>query len=187
MRNFFSRMRTSGVQRRIQGKSRAVYLNLSMHQSHLVLVQSLNHVRLFTTPWTAACQAPPSSTISQSLLKFMPIELVVLSNHLILCHCLLLPSIFPSVRVFSSEWALHIRWPKSWSFSISPSNEYMCPQSLSRVQLFVTPFTIACQAPLSLGFSRPEYWNGLPCPFLRDLSNTGIKCRSPTLQEDSLL
>ena len=89
-----------------------------------MVVQSLNHVRLFTTPWTAACQAPLSSTISQSLLKFMSIELVVLSNHLILCHCLLLPSIFPSIRVFPSEWALHIRWPKYWSFSISPSNEY---------------------------------------------------------------
>ena len=125
MGNFFSRMRTSGVQTQIQGKLRAVYLNLSMHQSHLVVVvQSLNHVRLFTTPWTAACQAPLSSTISQSLLKFMSIELVVLSNHLILCHCLLLPSIFPSIRVFPSEWALHIRWPKYWSFSISPSNEY---------------------------------------------------------------
>ena len=128
MGNFFSRMRTSGVQTQIQGKLRAVYLNLSMHQSHLVVVvQSLNHVRLFTTPWTAACQAPLSSTISQSLLKFMSIELVVLSNHLILCHCLLLPSIFPSIRVFPSEWALHIRWPKYWSFgfNINPSYEYL--------------------------------------------------------------
>ena len=125
MGNFFSRMTTSGVQRQIQGKLRAVYLNLSMHQSHLVVVvQSLNHIRLFTTPWTAACQAPLSSTISQSSLKFMSIELVVLSNHLILCHCLLLPSIFPSIRIFSSESALHIRWPKFWSFfSISPSNK----------------------------------------------------------------
>ena len=90
----------------------------------VVAAPLLSHIQLFVTPWTAAHQAPRFSTISQSLLKFMPIELVVLSNHLILCHCLLLPSIFPSVRVFSSEWALHIRWPKSWSFSISPSNEY---------------------------------------------------------------
>ena len=79
------------------------------------------------TPWTAACQAPLSSTISQSLLKFVSIESVMLSNHLILRHpLLLLPSIFPSIRVFSNKSALRIRWPKYWSFSysISPSNEY---------------------------------------------------------------
>ena len=79
------------------------------------------------TPWTAARQAPLFSTVSQSLLKFMSIELVMLSNDLILCYpLLLLPSIFPSIRVFSNELALHIRWPKYWSFSfsISPSSEY---------------------------------------------------------------
>ena len=79
------------------------------------------------TPWTAARQASLSFVISLSLLKLMSIELVMPSNHLILCHhCLLLPSIFPSMRVFSSESALHIRWPKYWSFSfkISPSNEH---------------------------------------------------------------
>ena len=79
------------------------------------------------TPWTAAYQAPLSSTISWSLLKFMVIELVMLSNHLILCHpLLLLPSIFPSIRAFSNELALQIRWPKdrSFRFSTSPSNEY---------------------------------------------------------------
>ena len=79
------------------------------------------------TPQTAACQASLSFTISQSLLKLMPIELVMSSNHLILCHLLLLlPSIPPSIRVFSNESALLIRWPKYWSFSfsISPSNEY---------------------------------------------------------------
>ena len=77
------------------------------------------------TPWTEACQAPLSSTISQSLLRFRSIELVMPSNHLILCHSLLLlPSIFPSIRVFSNESVLRIRWPKYWSFSISPSNEY---------------------------------------------------------------
>ena len=78
-------------------------------------------------PWTAACQAPLSSTISQSLLKLMSIELVMPSNHLILCRpLLLLPSIFPSIRVFSNESVLQIRWPKYWSFSfrISPSNEH---------------------------------------------------------------
>ena len=90
-------------------------------------VQSLSHVQLFATPWTAACQASLSITNSWSLLKLMSIELVMPSNHLILCHPLLpLPSIFPSTRVFSNESALHIRWPKCWSFSfsMSPSNEY---------------------------------------------------------------
>ena len=79
------------------------------------------------TPWTAAHQASLSITNSQSLLKLMSIELVMPSNHLILCHPLLLPpSIFPSIRVFSDESVLHIRWPKYWSFSfsMSPSNEY---------------------------------------------------------------
>ena len=86
-----------------------------------------SHVRLFATPWTAARQAFLSFTNSQSLLKLMPIELVMPSNHLILCHpLLLLPSIFPSIRVFSSESVFRIRWPKyrSFSFSIRPSNEY---------------------------------------------------------------
>ena len=90
-------------------------------------VQSLSCVQLFATPWTAVCQASLSITNSQSLLKLMCIELVMPSNHLILCRPLLLPpSIFPSIRVFSSESALHIRRPKHWSFSfnISPSNEY---------------------------------------------------------------
>ena len=78
------------------------------------------------TPWTAAHQAPLSSTVSQSLLKFTSIEPVMPSNHLILCHPVLLPSVFPRIRVFSNELALHIRWPKYWifSFSISPSNKY---------------------------------------------------------------
>ena len=90
-------------------------------------VQSLSHVQLFATPWTAARQASLSITNSQSLLNLMYIESVMLSNHLILCHhLLLLPSVLPSIRVFSSESVLHIRWPNYWSFSfsISPSNEY---------------------------------------------------------------
>ena len=90
-------------------------------------VQLLSRVRLFVTPWTAACQASLSITNSRSLLKLMSIESVIPSNHLVLCHpLLLLPSIFPSIRVFSSDSAPHIRWPKYWSFSfsISPSNEY---------------------------------------------------------------
>ena len=80
---------------------------------------------IFVTPWTAVCQASLSFTISWSLLKLMCIELVMPSNHLILClPLLLLPSIFPTIRVLSNELAVHIRWPKYWSFSISPSNEY---------------------------------------------------------------
>ena len=87
----------------------------------------LSHGHLFVTPLTAACQVSLSATISWSLPKLMSIELVMPSNHLILCHpLLLLPSIFPSIGVFSNESALQIRWPKYWSFSfsISPSNEY---------------------------------------------------------------
>ena len=87
----------------------------------------LSRVRLFVTPWTAQCQASLSITNSWSLLKLMSIESVMPSNHLILCHpFLLLPSIFPSIRVFSNKSVLCIRWPKYWSFSftISPSNEY---------------------------------------------------------------
>ena len=89
-------------------------------------VQSLSRVRLFVTPWTAACQVSLSITNSQSLLKLMSIEWVMPTNHLILyCPCLLLPSIFPSIRVFSNESVFHIRWPEYWSlsFSISPSSE----------------------------------------------------------------
>ena len=90
-------------------------------------IQSLSHVQLFVIPWTVACQASLSITNSQRLLKFMSIVLVIPSNHLILYHPLLLsPSIFPSIRVFSNESALHIKWSKYWSFSftMNPSNEY---------------------------------------------------------------
>ena len=95
--------------------------------SSLSSVQSLSRIQLFATPWTGACQASLSITNSQSLLKLMSIELVMPSNYLILCRPLLLPpSIFPSIRVFSNESVLCIRWPKyrSFSFSISPSSEY---------------------------------------------------------------
>ena len=90
-------------------------------------VQSFSCVRFFETTWTAACQASLSITNSQSLLKLMSIESVMPSNHLILCRpLLLLPSIFPTIRVFSNKSVLLIRWPKNWSFSfsISPSNDY---------------------------------------------------------------
>jgi len=105
--------------------SSSVILSLAAYQ--FSSVQSLSHVRLFATPWTAAHQASVSITNSWSLLKLMSIELVMPSNHLILCRpLLLLPSIFPNIRVFYKESVLHIRWPKYWSFSfsISPSNEY---------------------------------------------------------------
>ena len=90
-----------------------------------LVVQWLSHVRLFATPWTAARQASLSFTISWSLLKLRSIQLLMPSNHLILGCPLLLPSIFPSIRVFSNELVLRISWPKYWSFSfnVSPSNE----------------------------------------------------------------
>ena len=98
-----------------------IYIYISIH----IVVQSLSCVQFFVTPWTAACQASLSYISSQSLLKLMSIESVMPSNHLILCHpLLLLPSVFSSIRVFSNESALGIRWPKYWSFIFSPSNEY---------------------------------------------------------------
>ena len=100
---------------------RQLYLTSVSHS-----VQLFSHVQLFAAPWTAARQAPLSITNSRSLLKLMSIESVMPSEHLILCRPLLLPSIFPSIRVFSSESVLRVRWTKYWSFnfSISPSNEY---------------------------------------------------------------
>ena len=101
------------------------YLESSSRIIQFSSVQSFSHVWLFVTPWTATFQASLFITNSWSLLKLMSIKLVMPSNHLILCHpLLLLPSIFPSIRVFSNESVLRIRWPKYWSFSINPSNEY---------------------------------------------------------------
>ena len=101
-----------------------VYAYLQLY--FVVVLQSLSHVRLFVTPWTIASQASLSFIISHSLLKLLFIELVMVSNDLIFFPLLLLPSIFSSIRVFSNEFALCIRWPKYWkfSFSVSPSNEY---------------------------------------------------------------
>ena len=98
----------------------------NQRQVIIAIVQSLSLVRLFVTPWTEACQASLPITLSQRLLKLMAIESMMPSNHFMLCRPLLLPSIFPSIRVFSNELTLLIRWPKYWSFSfsISPSNEY---------------------------------------------------------------
>ena len=103
--------------------SRAV--GVTQGRSSGASVQLLGYIQLFATPWTAARQASLSIANSQSLPKLMSIESMMSSSHLILCQpLLLLPSIFPSIRVFSNESALCIRWPKNWSFSISPSNEY---------------------------------------------------------------
>ena len=102
-------------------------INLHSHKQHLKVLVVLSHVQLFVTPWTSSRQASLSITNSQSLLKLMSIKLLMPSNHLILCcPLLLLPSIFPCIRVFSNELLLHIRWPKYWSFifSVSPYNEY---------------------------------------------------------------
>ena len=147
-------------------------------------VQSLSRVWLFETPWITARQASLSITNSQSSLRLTSIESVMPSSHLILGRpLLLLPPIPPSIRVFCNESTLHMRWPKYWnfSFSIIPSKEIpglifrmdwldllipvqilrsLCSCLLNRfshVQLFVTPWTLACQAPLSMGFSRQEY------------------------------
>ena len=114
------------------------------------------------------------------LLKLMSIESLIPSNHPILCHpLLLLPSIFSSIRVCCNELILCIRWPKYWSF-IRTSTEYVLNR-FSRVPLFSTLWTVACQAPLSLGFSRQEYWSGLPCPLPGDLLDPGIEPGSPAL------
>ena len=106
---------------------KVIQIHTHTHTHQFSSVQSLSRVGLFATSCTTACQASLSITNSRSLLKLMSIEMVMSSNHLILCcPLLLLPSIFPSIRVFSNESVLCIRWPKYWSFSfnISPSNEY---------------------------------------------------------------
>ena len=108
-----------------QNKERLQY-NVVKTRCKIVLLLLFSHVQLFVTPWTAACQASLSLITSWSLLKLMSIESVMPSNHLILCHPLLLPSILPSIRVFSSKSALCIRWPKYWSFSFSISLILWC-------------------------------------------------------------
>ena len=99
--------------------SLVVQQKLPKHHKTISSVQSLSHVWLFATPWTAARQTSLSISNSQSLLKLMSTEAVMPSNHLVLCHTLLLPSNFSSIRVFSNESTLYIRWPKYWSFSFS--------------------------------------------------------------------
>ena len=107
-----------------------------MNHSWIIVVQSLSPVPLFVMPWTASCQDSLSFTNFQSLLKVISIESIMPSKHLIFCRpFLLLPLILPSVRVFSNESALPIRWPKYWSFSISPSSEYSGLISLELIGL----------------------------------------------------
>ena len=124
----------------------------------LLLLSRFSCVQLCATPWTAARQASLSFSISRSLLKLMTIESVMPSNHLILCRPLLLLSIFPSIRVFSNKSALHIRWPKYWSFSfsISPPNEYS-----RQISFRIDLFDLAVQGtPKSLPFfsAQPPLW-----------------------------
>ena len=116
----------------------------------VVIFQLLSHVWLLVTSWTAACQTSLSFTVSQSLLMLMSIESVMPSNHLILCLPLFhLPSVFPNMRVFFNESALHISWPKYWSFSfnISPSNEYSRLISFRRFDHLVVQKTLSFPAP----------------------------------------
>ena len=141
--------------RDLETKSQPLFSNWQMAVMWNVSVQSLSCVQLFATPWTVACQASLSITNSQSLRKPMSIESVMPSNHLILCRpLLLLPSIFPSIMVFSNESALHIRWPKYWSFSfsISPSNEYSGPISFRMDWLDL----LAVQGTLKSLFPTPQ-------------------------------
>ena len=113
-------MSGSGLPQQIQTPVSNSLSNLGcLSQTIIVVIQSLNRVQLFVTLWTTAHQASLSFTTSQSLLKLMSIESVMPSSHLILCHPLLLPSVFPSIRVFCNESALCMRWTKYWSFSIS--------------------------------------------------------------------
>ena len=122
----------------------------------------ISHVRLFATSWTVALQASLSFTISWSLLKLMSIESVMPSNHLNLCHPLfLLPSVFPSIRVFSNELALCIRWPKYWifSFSISPSNEYSGLISFRTDFLNMCVCVCVCVSIMQNMFRKPFYFS----------------------------
>ena len=178
-----------------------------MRWSEIRSDQLLSRVRLFAIPWIAARQASLSITNSQSSLRLMSIESVMPSSHLILCRpLLLLPLIPPSIRVFSNESTLHMRWPKYWSFSFAAAKSLQsCPtlcdprdgsppgsaipgilqartlewvaisfanawkwkvkvKSLRRVWLCATPRTVAHQAHPSMGFSRQEYWSGVPSP-----------------------
>ena len=136
-------------------------------------VQSLSHVQLFATPWTTACQASLSITNFWSLFKHMSIELVMPSNHLILCHPLLMSLIFPSIGVFLNESVLHISWPNYWcfSFSINPSNEYS-----GLISFRIDSFDLAVQGTLKslLQYHSSKSINSLALSFLYTPTITSI-------------
>ena len=141
----------------------------AVHSS--IVVQSLSIVQLFASPRIAASQASLSFTISQNLLKLMSIELMMLSNHFILCRPLLpLPSVFLSIRIFSNELALHIRQPKYWSFSISPSNEY---SGLISFRIGWFEFC-ALQGTLNSPLPQLESINSLACSLLHGPTLTSV-------------
>ena len=157
----------------------------------ITVVHSLSCIWLFATPWTAARQASLSSTISQSLLKLMSIGSMMPSNHLILGHPLLLPSIFSSIRIFSNELALCIRWPKFWSFSfnISPSNEHSVLISfrIDRFDLLVLQIYLCCysvaQLCLTLCDSMACDMSGFPVlHYLPEFSQTHVHWVSDAIQ-----
>ena len=131
---------------KVKGKPNNFPVSKLILQLKLVFVQSLNHVRFFANPWSSAWQAFLPFTLSWCLINLVSIESVMPSNHLILSHhLLLLSSIFPSIRVFSNESLLHIRWPKYWSFSfsISPSSEYIGLISF-KIDLLAIQGTLKC-------------------------------------------
>ena len=145
-------------------------------------VQLLSHIRLFVTPWTTVWQASLSITNSWSLLRLMSINLLMLSNHLILYHPLLFPpSVFPSITVFSNEPVLRIRWPKYWSFSlsISPSNEYSGPISFRKFPLRLTDWISLQSKGLSRDFSNTTVQTSI----LRTAHCWAYTPRKPELKE----
>ena len=163
----------------------------------IVVVQSFSHILLFEIPWIAACQASLSFTIYRSLLKLMSIESVMPSNHLVLCcPLLLLPSIFPSIRVFSNELALHIRWPKYWSFSfsINPSKEYskLFPLGLTWLISFQSKgllrvfYCTTVQKDLFFG-GEPSLWFQLSHPYMTTGKNIALSRQTFVTEVMSLL
>ena len=151
-----------------------------------VVVQSLSRVRLFASPWTAAHQASLSPTISRSLLKLMSVESVMPSNHLILCYPLpFLLSIFPSIRVFSIESALCIRWPKYSSFSISPPNEYsgLISFRIDWIDLFAVQGTLQSPSLHDVKFHFITFLS--MCPTCTDLDEWNLLlCCSSLLEKE---
>ena len=166
------------------------------HKVQFSSAQSLSRVRLPATPWTASCQASLSVTNSGSLLKFMSIESVMPSNHLTLCHpLLLLPSVLPSIKegpsqpktmLQTQEFECHRHIQRNTPRNTSPLlashyiGTHLCAQVFSRMGLFETPWTVtACQAPLSMRFPRQGYYSRLPFPPSGDLPELGIEPLSP--------